>query len=132
MSRTGWGAFLEWAGAFGLLALTVIGAASIGIFVAPFAIVATTLVVRRNRDWPEAPLGALVGVGALCLVIGSRRREYPPCPPAGTPVRVAPGEQFACSGGWDPVPWLVIGLALAGAGLVGYLLFRHRHRGAAT
>ena len=133
LNRTGWGSLLEWAFAFALLALTVIGAASIGIFVAPFAIVATIFAVRRNRDWPEAPLGGLVGVAAVCLFIAYRnRREYPPCPPPGTRIRVARGEHFAChGGGLDPLPWLLIGLSLAGAGLVGYLLFR-RHRGAAS
>jgi hypothetical protein len=133
MSRTGWGALLEWAVAFGLLALTVIGAASIGMFVAPFAIVATIASVRRNRDWPEAPLGGLIGVGAVCLFIAYRgRHEYPPCPPPGTKIRVARGQHFACEGGGpDPLLWLLIGLALAGAGLVGYLLVRRRHRGAA-
>ena len=134
LNRTGWGALLEWAFAFALLALTVIGAASIGIFVAPFAIVAMIVSIRRNRDWPEAPLGGLVGIGALCLFIAyQNRHEYPACPPLGTRIRVARGEHFAChGGGLDPLPWLLIGLALAGAGLLGYLIFRHRQRTATT
>src|SRR5262245_56432850 len=98
--RTGWASLLEWTFAFALLALTLIGAASIGIFVAPFAIVAMAVTVRRNRDWPEAALGGLVGVGAVCLFIAYRNRGYSPCPPVGTTVRLSRGEHFSC-GGFD-------------------------------
>ena len=126
-SRTGWRALLEWALAFALFALTLIGAASIGIFVAPFAIGAVVLAVRRNRDWPEAALGGLTGVGAVCLFIAYRNRNYSPCPPPGTTVRLARGGHFSC-GGLDPVPWLTIGVALAGVGLAGYLAFRQIER----
>ena len=46
--RTGWRSIFEWAIALGMLALTLIGAASIGVFVAPFAIVGMGVAVRRN------------------------------------------------------------------------------------
>ena len=127
MSRTGWLSLLEWAVAFGLLALTLIGAMSIGLFVAPFAIVAMTLAVRRNHDWPEAPLGGLLGVGGICVFIAYRNRGYVPCPSSETTIRLSPGEHyFASCGGFDPLPWLIVGLLLATAGLGGYLVFRRR------
>ena len=130
-NRTGWRSLLEWACALGLLTLTLIGGASIGMFVAPFAIAAMAVAVRRNRDWPEAALGGLVGVGAVCLFVAYRNRDYFPCRPVGTPGRLGPGEHFAC-GGLNPVPWLAIGFLLAGIGLAGYLVFRRTNRGAAT
>jgi len=47
-NRTGWLSLLEWAIASLLLTLTLIGAASIGILVAPFAIIAVVVAVRRE------------------------------------------------------------------------------------
>jgi hypothetical protein len=133
MSRTGqagWQALVEWALAFALLALTLIGAASIGMFVAPFAIAAMVFAVRRNRDWPEAALGGSAGAGATCLFIAYRNRGYVPCPPSGTPMRLGPGEHHFACGGFDPMPWLAIGLVLAVTGLGGYVVFRRAHRSA--
>ena len=68
-NRTGWLSLLEWAIASLTLTLTLIGAASIGIFVAPFAIIAVVVAVRRNRVWPEAASGGLVGASAVCLFV---------------------------------------------------------------
>src|SRR5215208_455167 len=125
--RKGWRSLLEWAAAFALLALAVVGAMSIGIFVVPFAIAAIVLAARRNCRWPEAALGAFLGVGSLCLFIAFLHRDDSPCPAARTLVRVRPGERLSC-GGLDPVPWLAIGLLLAAVGLGGYLLFHRTHR----
>ena len=130
-NRTDWLSLLAWAIASLLLTLTLIGAASIGIFVAPFAIIAVVVAVRRNRVWPEAASGGLVGASAVCLFVAYRNRGYSACPPTGTPVRLGPGEHFACDG-LNPVPWLTVGLLRAGLGLAGYILFRRSHRGAAT
>ena len=127
MSRTGWPALLEWAVAFGLFALTFIGAASIGIFVAPFAIVAMVLAVRRSRDWPEALLGGMAGVGSVSLFIAYRNRGYVPCPPSETTIRLRRGESyFSSCHGIDPLPWLIVALVLAAVGVGGYFVFRGR------
>jgi len=130
-NRTGWPSLLAWGIASLLLTLTLVGAASIGMFVAPFAIMAIVVAARRNRDWPEAALGSLVGAGAVCLFVAYGSRGYSACPPTGTPIWVGPGEHFAC-GGLNPAPWLTVALLLAGVGLAVYILFRRSHRGAAT
>jgi uncharacterized membrane protein len=120
--RTGWQSVGEWALAGGLFALALIGIMSIGVFVLPFALLAFVLAERRNRPLPEAPLGASIGAGSVCLFIAYRNRGYSPCPQSGR-IHLAPGEHFSC-GGFDPTPWLVVGGLLVAAGLVGHVVFR--------
>ncbi|MDP9200894.1 MAG: hypothetical protein M3P26_03025 [Gemmatimonadota bacterium] len=127
--RSGWQSLAEWAVACGLMTLAVIGAMTIGIFVLPVAIAAVVLVARRNRAWPEAPMGALVGAGSIFLFVAYRNRSYSPCPPG--PMRLAQGEHFSC-GGFDPIPWLTIGLALTASGFAGYLVYRRTRLPAAA
>jgi hypothetical protein len=122
--RSGWQSLAEWGLALGLVALAIVGAMSIGMFVLPIAIVAVVFAARRNRVWPEGPMGALVGVGTICLFVAYRNRSYSPCPPG--PMLLAHGEHFSC-GGFDPMPWLTIGVLLTAAGLVGYFLSRRIH-----
>lgn len=124
--RTGWKSLGEWILALGLAALAVIGAASIGMFVLPFAIVAMVFALRRNRAWPEAPLGGVIGVGFVCLFVAYRNRAYAPCPPEGIPVRLNSVEHLACRG-LNPIPWLTIGVLVAALGVVGYVVFRRTH-----
>lgn len=79
-----------------LLALSLVS--FIGVLTGLPALVALALVARRSPRWPE-PLGLLAGIGGLCSCVGA----------------VAVGET-----GPDPAPWLVGGVALVLAGLVGY------------
>ncbi len=129
--RTSWRALLQWALALGLVAFTLVALASIGIWVAPFALAAIAMVMRRNRSWPDAALGGSIGVGSVCLLVAYLNRAYSPCPRAGTTIRLSAGQHFSC-GGFDPVPWLAIGLVLGAAGLVGALVLSRTHRDAAT
>ncbi len=119
--RIGWQSFAEWAVAFGLLSLAVLGAMSIGIFVLPFGIAAVVFAARRNLAWPETLMGGLVGVGIVLLFVAYRNRAYSPCPPG--PMVLTHGQRFSC-GGFDPIPWLTIGLVLTAAGFAGYLVSR--------
>jgi hypothetical protein len=129
-NRNGWRSFLEWAVALALLSFALIGAATIGIFVFPFAIVALIVAERRNRPWPESLMGGLTGIGSVCLFVAYRNRGYAPCPSG--PMRLAHGQHFSC-GGFDPTPWLAIGLVLTVSGFVGYLVSRRtRLRAAVT
>ena len=127
--RSGWQALAEWAIAFALISLVVIAAMSIGMFILPFAAVALGFAGTRNRAWPEAAMGALVGVGTACLFVAYRNRSYAPCPQG--PMRLAWGQHFSC-GGLDPTPWLVVGAVTIGAGIIGYLAARHTRLDTAT
>jgi hypothetical protein len=97
----GCGRFWLWAVAGALVAFSLIGAASIGLFVLPAAVLVTVVAARRKRTWSET-LGALVGVGGVCGVIALLQRG---------------------PGSLDATPWLVAAVLLAALGIGGYALF---------
>jgi hypothetical protein len=96
--------FWFWALAGWLVAFSVVGAASIGLFALPVAALATVFAARATRGRAE-PLGALVGAAAVCFIIAWIQR--------------APG-------GFDSRSWLVAGAVLAAVGFGGYALLARR------
>jgi len=73
--------------------------ASIGLFVAPFAVLALFLAGRRGVRGPEL-LELIAGVGAIAVLIGALNT----------------GDD----GGPDPRPWLIAGAALIATSVVAY------------
>jgi hypothetical protein len=130
--RVGWQAFAEWALGAALLSLAAIGAASIGVFIFPFALLGLLIVARRNREWPEGA-GCLTGIGGVCLFVGFGNLDYMPCPTMPIRIRVVEGMRgsFSC-GGPEPMPWLAFGLLLIAAGIVMYWIPRRRSLAAVT
>ena len=122
-ARAGWASLLAWSLAFAALAFSVVSAMTIGLFVAPFALLLCFAAALFATAWPEAPLGALLGTGAICLLIGFLHLDYVPCPTGE--LRLAPGGHSKC-GGFPPTPWLVAGAGLVTASLGAYVLFRRR------
>jgi hypothetical protein len=119
---TGWRSLLLWSCAIAGIAFSVVSAASIGIFVAPFAILFTLIMAPWARSWPEAPLGGFfIGPGVICLLVAILSLDYAPCP--ADPISLAPGQSFSC-GGLDPAPWLIAGLVLVVVGLAVYYFFK--------
>src|SRR5512146_521629 len=118
---TGWLALWFWSLAFGAVAITVVSALTIGIFVAPLALLLCCVAALRARARPQAAFGVLIGPGAVSLLIGFLHWNNVPCPIG--PLHLGPGEHFhfRC-GGFDPPPWLAIGVGLVAVGLVGYAL----------
>jgi hypothetical protein len=104
--RRGWRWFGAWTGAGALTVFALLTGFSIGLFILPFAVVALVAVWRRTRGGWEA-LGILVGAGAIALLIAA--------------IHADPDNR-----GLDPVPWLVAGLLLVGAGAGGYAAARRR------
>jgi hypothetical protein len=101
---TGSWRFWLWSLAGALISFSLIAAASVGLFVLPFAALALFFVARQTRDRAEM-LGGLVGAAAICLAIAWIQRG---------------------PGGLDAGPWLVAGIVLAAAGLAGYAVFARR------
>ncbi|HXV34655.1 MAG TPA: hypothetical protein VD769_11650 [Gaiellaceae bacterium] len=123
-SVRGWGWFVAWTGVGGLLAFTLIAAASIGLLVAPFGFLALWLVLRRSP--PRATASGLVsGVGLVSLLIWALNRDYRPCPESGE-LTLPPGATSVECGGFDALPFLVTGIVLALAGAALYALARRR------
>ncbi len=119
--------FMAWAAIGTLLALSLLGAASIGLFVFPLGLPGLWLVARRVRAWPEMA-GVLEGVAALSLFVGIANLGSTPCPAAGSgTVQRGGGVPSGSScGGFDPLPWLLVGVALAVIGLFTYVVARER------
>ena len=124
MHWTGWKAFAAWGVSGALLGLSFLGAASIGLFIFPFALIAVFVTARRASGWPEA-VAVLGGAGAVFLVLAFLNWNYTPCSQSGA-LTIRPGETSAECGGFDPLPWLILGLALVTASLLGYVVARAR------
>jgi len=108
--------FAAWVVAGGLLTFSLLS--MLGLFLLPVALVVCWLAGRSTRSALEL-LGAVAGAGLVCLGIAFGARDYNPCPPGGS-LRVPPGETSVSCGGFDPLPWLVAGLALVIAGALAY------------
>ena len=127
--RSGWLALAEWTFAAAAVALGVLSILSIGVFVLPVAAIVMALVAIRNRIWPEGVAGMLMGAGLTSLCIAYIQRDSSACPPGGFQTvaldTLTVGRNYSC-GGFDPLPWLLAGCVLIGAGL--YTTLRGRSR----
>lgn len=119
--RTGGIAFGAWSICAAILVFALLSAASIGLYILPFAVIAGWWVTRHAQMWPEG-LGSLAGAGSVLLLVAFSNRNSVPCPPSGSYTSVVPG---SC-GGRDPTSWLLIGAALVCVSMIGYALARSR------
>ena len=115
-----WGWFLAWlvvgAGySFGLL-----GAASIGLFVLPFPVVATIVLAKRQPGSWGVP-GVISGFGLPALYVAYLNRAGP-----GT-VCVTTQTLHQCDQNLNPLPWLFAGLVLVVAGAVTFTVRHNVH-----
>ncbi|MHB1391044.1 MAG: hypothetical protein ACYCXF_07435 [Thermoleophilia bacterium] len=110
-----------WSLAFAGMAFSLLSLPSIGLLVAPLALILFLFVAVWAHAWPEALSGSLIGPGLMLLLVAFLHRDYMPCPVE--PVRFEPGSSSFSCGGSSPVPWLVAGTLLTGAGIIVYLLF---------
>jgi hypothetical protein len=104
MRRRRWPWFGAWALAGALCSFAILGAASIGLFVLPLALVAFWLLLRRGASGLET-LGAVAGAGAPCLLVAA----------------LAAGNETP-----DARPWLAAGLLLVAIGIGAYASLRRR------
>jgi hypothetical protein len=122
----GWGWFAAWIGAGALLAFSLVSAASVGLFVLPFALVAVWAIARSSPP-PRTAFGLVSGAGLVCVLIWALNRDYRPCPESGE-LTVPPGATSVECGGLDAVPFLVAGIVLTLAGPVLFAAARPRGR----
>jgi hypothetical protein len=100
---SGWDWFCAWAFVGALCAFAFVSMASIGLFVAPFALLALFLVGRRGVRGPEV-LGLVAGVGAIVILIGALNTDG--------------------HGSLDPRLWFGAGAALVATSVVAYSFAR--------
>jgi MYXO-CTERM domain-containing protein len=99
-------------------ALALLGAMTIGVFVLPFAVVAT-LSIRRHRQARVGLPGLVSGLALPLWYVAYLNRDGP-----GTVCSAIAGGQ-SCTDEWSPWPWLALGLGLL---LAGVIVFARRRR----
>lgn len=127
MGKTGWLAFGLWAVPGIVVGFQV---SAIGVLLLPVGLLATVLLAKFTRVWPEV-LGALEGIAVACFVIVAINADYWSCPPSRELITRTNGSVTVEScGGLNPWPWLIVGLTFAVAGAVSYWVAK-RPRGPA-
>ena len=105
---------LGWAIVGAALALSV---SQLAIVTVPLGAVLIGFLARRSNG--RDVVGAVVGAGAVGVLIGVINLDYRPCPSNG--VLVLPvGEREVSCGGFDGLPWLVVGASAMLAGVLSY------------
>lgn len=126
MRKTGWLAFGLWAVPGIVVGFQV---SVIGVLLLPLGLVATVLLVKFTRVWPEL-FGIFEGMAAVCLIV-ALNADYWSCPSSGEIITRTEGSVTVEScGSPDPWPWLIAGLVFAIGGAVAYGVAR-RPRGMA-
>jgi len=112
--------FGVWSAIGAAYALALLGAMTIGVFVLPFAVVATLFVRWHRRAHVGLP-GLISGAALPLLYVAYLNRSGP-----GTVCSAIPGGQ-SCTDEWSPWPWLSLGLALLVAGVIVFARRRRPH-----
>ena len=108
-----------WFGAFTLLgaawAFSLVSILSIGMVILPLATVATVVLLTRRSSRQGLP-GLVAGLGAPLVYVAYLNRAGP-----GN-VCTAVVRGASCMQEFDPLPWLIVGLALVAAGVAAFLI----------
>ena len=110
--------FLAWPVVGAALAVSVLGALTIGAYVLPFALGGLFLLLRWGGD-RRSSVGLISGLGLPLLYIAFLNRDGP-----GTICSSYGNGGRQCVDEWSPWPWLLIGLALVTAGIVLFVRLR--------
>ena len=114
-----WTWFAAWLLVGAGYALSLAGAASIGLFVLPLPVLATILLARRQSARGGLP-GLISGLGIPLLYVAYLNRAGP-----GT-ICVTTGGGQTCTDEWNPWPWLAAAVILLSLGLAAFIA-RQRH-----
>jgi hypothetical protein len=101
-------------------ALSLLGAASIGLFVLPLPVLATILLARRQHAHGGLP-GLISGLGIPLLYLAYLNRAGP-----GTICTTITGGGQDCTGESSPWPWLAAAVILLALGAAAFIA-RQRH-----
>jgi hypothetical protein len=115
-----WAWFAAWLIIGAGYALSLLGAASIGLFVLPLPVLATILLARRQHASSGLP-GLISGLGIPLLYVAYLNRAGP-----GTICTTITGGGQDCTDEWSPWPWLAAAAILLALGLAAFIA-RQRH-----
>jgi hypothetical protein len=119
-TRLRWAWFVAWLIIGAGYAVSLLGAASIGLFVLPLPVLATILLARRQHASSGLP-GLISGLGIPLLYVAYLNRAGP-----GTICTTITGGGQDCTDEWSPWPWLAAAVILLGLGLAAFIA-RQRH-----
>jgi hypothetical protein len=102
-------------------ALSLVGIASIGLFILPLPVLATVLLIRRQPTTSGLP-GLISGLGVPLLYVAYLNRAGP-----GTICTTVTGGQ-ECNDEWSPWPWLAVGVILLILGVAAFVGRQRRAR----
>jgi hypothetical protein len=114
-----WAWFAAWLIIGAGYALSLLGAASIGLFVLPLPVFATILLARRHAS--SGLPGLISGLGIPLLYVAYLNRAGP-----GTICTTITGGGQDCTDEWSPWPWLAAAVILLALGLAAFIA-RQRH-----
>jgi hypothetical protein len=122
-ARTGprWAWFAAWLIIGAGYALSLLGAASIGLFVLPLPVLATILLARRQHAHGGLP-GLISGLGIPLLYVAYLNRAGP-----GTICTTITGGGQDCTDEASPWPWLAAAVILLAIGVAAFIA-RQWHR----
>jgi hypothetical protein len=115
LSRLPWVWFTAWLLVGVGYALSLVGIASIGLFVLPLPVLATVLLVRRQRAASGLP-GLISGLAFPLLYVAYLNRAGP-----GTICAT-----MECNDEWSPWPWLAVGVILLVLGVAAFVGLQRR------
>ena len=119
LSRLPWAWFTAWLLVGAGYAVSLVGIASIGLFVLPLPVLATVLLVRRQHATIGLP-GLISGFGVPLLYVAYLNRAGP-----GTICTPVTGGQ-ECNDEWSPWPWLAVGVILLALGVAVFVRRQRR------
>ncbi len=119
LSRLPWVWFTAWLLVGAGYAVSIVGIASIGLFVLPLPVLATVLLVRRQLATSGLP-GLISGLGVPLLYVAYLNRAGP-----GTICTTVTGGQ-ECNDEWSPWPWLAVGVILLALGVAVFVRRQRR------
>ncbi|HVA06876.1 MAG TPA: hypothetical protein VNG12_09065 [Acidimicrobiales bacterium] len=115
-TRRPWGWFAAWWLIGGLWSITLLGIATVGLFVLPVSLAATALLARRSHG--AGALGLLSGLGLPVFYVAYLNRDGP-----GNVCSSTSSGGQTCVQEWSPWPWLAAAVILS---IAGFLLLRYR------
>jgi hypothetical protein len=115
-----WAWFAAWLVIGAGYSLSVLGAATIGLFALPPTALATILIARRQHATSGLP-GLISGLGIPLLYVAYLNRRGP-----GSICTAITGGGQNCSDEWSPWPWLAAAVILLSLGLAVFMA-RQRH-----
>lgn len=113
-SRLPWVWFTAWLLVGAGYAVSLVGVASIGLFVLPLPVLGTVLLARRQHASSGLP-GLISGLAVPLLYVAYLNRAGP-----GTICTTVTGGQ-ECNDQWSPWPWLAVGVILLVLGVATFI-----------